>query len=129
MGDFITATEMKRHALVPLINQLDNDVLDMNFILPSERAIAEACNLNLDTDGEPWAWSAYFDNFPSKRTKYLDDYKRATIMTVNHLASNPLGMGSQSVGGASSTFSTRLVPPLAKTLMNVWGEPRRLMRV
>lgn len=129
MGDFITAIEMKRHALVPLVNQLDNDVLDVNFIIPAEKLIAQACNLNLDTDGEPWGWYSYFEDHPNKRTEYLDDYKMAVVMTVNNMASNPLGFGSQGVSGASSTFSAMKVPPAARVLMDKWGEPRRLQRI
>jgi hypothetical protein len=129
MGDFITATEMKRHALVPLLGQLDNDVIELNFIGPAEKYIAEGCNLNLNTDLEPYRWTGYFENYPATRTRYQDDYKRAVIMTVNHMASNPMRVGNNSVSGASASYSSRLLPLGVATLMREWSEPLRLDRV
>lgn len=132
MGVFLEATEMKAKTLVPLVKTLELEDLDDLFIIPAERMIAEACVLNLDTNGHPWRWRGRFEstvnNGPRLLAEYLDDYRMAVIAQVNHMAAKSPGVNSISAKGAVAQFSTAAMAPTVRSIMKKWSGTRRIFR-
>lgn len=127
MGNIVDAYEVKTRSLVPLLTQLEVDDIEDLFVFPAEKLIAEACNLDLDTDFEPWNWAETFDERPDLREAYQDDYRRSVLLLVNRMAANPHGFASQGLRSSSVTFGSTF-PPEIKAIMARWSQPRRLFR-
>jgi hypothetical protein len=127
MGEFLDAEDLKAKPIVDLIRQLECDDLDDLFIIPAEKAIEDACNLNLDTDADPYHWRGRFEQEPGWRDKFRADYRRSVILLVNRWATNPHALGSQSVSGGSAVYGGRF-PTQIYSLMRKWGMPNRLSR-
>ena len=128
MGFFLDPQEAKDKAVSDLIRQMDLEALDDLYIYPAEAMIAEALNLQLDTDNDPQDWAARFDQWPELRTEFQTAYKRATMLTINRMSVNPHGFVNQSVGGANVTYNSSAVPREAKALMTKWSKPRMIFR-
>lgn len=128
MGNFIDAQEVKDKAVADLLRQLDLEALDDLYIHPAEAAVEEACNLMLDTDLDPYGYAARFDTYPEKRVEFRNAMRRAVLITVNRMASNPHGFLSQSVGGASVQYDSQMVPREAKVLLTQWMRSRSVYR-
>ena len=129
MGMFVQPEEMKSKALVPLLKSIGMSELDELFIYPAERMIEEAFRLELDTDGDPLHFTAKMDSasYPTLRTDFQTDFKRAVYLLVNRMAINWQGFGSQGVRSSSVTFGKK-IPEEVRSLMLKWGQPRRLYR-
>jgi len=121
MGTFLEPEDLKQRTDSPLIKRLELDDLDDRFIVPAERSIEAAFNLDLNTDDEPAMWAADFATRPDLRTRFELDYKRATILLVNRTADNPNAYSSRSVGGASVTYPTGM-PEEVAVLMGPWSD-------
>lgn len=132
MGVFLEALEMKTKATIPSLQHMELEALDDLFVIPAERLLEQACNLDLNTEGHPRLWHGRLtsgQNASRWLNDYLNDYRRATILTVNAMASQPQGIGQRTVRGASDSYSGRVIPPAAKAMMARWSAPRRLYRV
>ena len=127
MGEFITAAEMKRKGLTNFITEMEVALLDDMFVIPAERVIAEACNLDLNTDGYPRHWAATFENRPEKLADYLADYKRSVIIMVNRMTVNPHGFDGQNVKGVSVQYNFK-VPKEVMAIMRYWSLPKEVYR-
>ena len=128
MGNFITPHEVKDKATVTNLRQMDLEALDDLYIYPAEAAVVESCNLGLDTDLNPYGYKGRFEKFPDERTAFRDAMRRAVLLTVNRWAANPTGFKSQSVGGASVTYDSQLVPSNAMVLLKKWTRARTVYR-
>lgn len=127
MGDFASVGDVTSRTLVDHLKGMDSETIEERYILPAEKLIAEACNLDLNTDGVPYHWEATFDAFPRRQTEYLADYKRATLIAVDWLATNPHGYVSQQVRGGGAAFRQTL-PREVSAIMRRWGKPNEVFR-
>ncbi len=127
MGTFVNPTELKARAMVPLLRNMEVPDIDDLFIVPAERLLEEAMNMEFDTDAYPSYWTARFERSPHLITEFQNDMRRAVILTVNRMAVNPHGMASQSVRGFSASYGVK-IPEEAKALLRRWGRPKFLYR-
>ncbi len=128
MGNFIDPQEVKDKATVDLLRRLDLEALEDLYIYPAEALIAETLNLQLDTDLDPYGKGARFDQFPELRVAFRTAYRRAVLLTIMHMAANPHGLKSQSVGGASAAYDTSAIPHTAMVLMAEWTRAGTVFR-
>lgn len=127
MGIHVDADELKSRARLESIKSLSIDEIEDLLIAPAEAMIEEAFRLDLNTDGDPTYWEQIFDQYPRRRARFVQDYKRAIYLMINRMEVNPDGYGSQSVRGASVTFGKK-IPEEVRAIMRKWGRPRRLYR-
>ena len=127
MGDFASSADVTKYALVDSLISMDMDTLEFMFIVPAERIIEEAFCLSLNTDRIPYHWESQFELYSWKEDNFKADYKRAVILLVNRMATNPHEYASESVRGAA--VSHRLgMPAGVAALMRRWGTDRELYR-
>ena len=127
MGNFATADQVKRMARVDILKSMDSEVIEDLFIIPAERMIEEAFNLDLNTDYIPYHWEAAFDDKAWKQTNFENDYRRAVIYLVNRMAVNEHNYSQQSVRGATASYRVK-IPRESAALMRRWGKPREVFR-
>jgi hypothetical protein len=133
MGTFVEPEDVKQKTLAgaQILKTMDTEDIDDLFIIPAEKAIAEVCNLDLNTDGYPRRWYARFTSANGGArllAEYLADYRRAVLITVNHMGNNPHKDITRSIRGSTTIYSSQLVPSIVKSVMRKWSQPRRLFR-
>ncbi len=128
MGDFLTAETLKTKTHVPTLCDAEPDDIEFIYIDVAERAIELALNLDLNTNRQPRHWAGRMDATPRIEDEFREDYEKATFHTVERLASNPGNLKSQTVGSASVSYETDLVPMGAKVIMRRWSQTLRIGR-
>ena len=133
MGTFVEPEDVKQKTLAgaQILKTMDTEDIDDLFIIPAEKAIAEVCNLDLNTDAYPRRWYARFTDStkgPRLLAEYIADYRRAVLITVNSMGNNPHKDITRSIRGSTTIYNNQIVPPIVKSVMRKWSQPRRLFR-
>lgn len=121
MGRFATPEDVRSSSTITAVRQMDSDDLDDLYIIPAQDEIADTFCLVLNSDGYPENWSGTFSVRPDYARRYLDDYRRAVIILVDHWAENPMDHEEEVVAGASVRFRGRM-PRRVRSLMRKWGK-------
>lgn len=121
MGLFVYAEDVVAKTRIQSVKTMDTEDIELLLIVPAEKRIEEAFDLNLDTDAMPRSWAGIFETRSDLLEKFQRDMRISVFLLVDRMASNPHGYSSQSVRGTSVSYG-RSMPQEIQSLMRQWGE-------
>jgi hypothetical protein len=120
MGNFIDVEGVKELTRHDSIRAMNTTQIEDLLIGPAERTIEDEFSLDLNTDAVPADYEAVFEAYPNRLTQFQTDMKRAAILLIDRMETNPDGFSNQSVRGASVAFGRR-IPPEISALVGRWS--------